>query len=39
MGVAAGRVWAVLGCPMLQLEGQSNVCDATTEFRFENCGQ
>ena len=39
MGVAAGRVWAVLGCPTLQLEGQSNICAATTEFRFENCGQ
>ncbi len=39
MGVAAGRVWGILSCPAMQLEGQANICASQSEFRFENCGQ
>ena len=39
MGVAAGRVWAIVTCPDMQLENQANQCAGTAELRFENCGQ
>lgn len=39
MGVAAGRVWARLNCPLATYGEQNRTCRATAEFRFENCTQ
>jgi hypothetical protein len=37
MGVAGGRVWGRIDCPNATFSGQSRVCNAYAEFRFENC--
>ena len=39
MGVAAGRVWGVIDCPDASYPSQMRTCDATAEFRFENCDE
>ena len=41
MGVASGRVWATLTCPMVTKTDTTpaRVCQGTAEFRFENCSQ
>jgi len=37
MGVAAGRVWADVECPLLRNSSQNKTCDGHATFKFENC--
>ncbi len=37
--VAAGRVWANVTCPDSTNSSSQKVCEATAQFRFENCSQ
>jgi hypothetical protein len=39
MGIAPGRVWAMIECPNVILSNSARVCRAAAEFRFENCSQ
>ena len=39
MGIAPGRIWGNLICPMI-VDGQNNeTCFAVAEMRFENCAE
>ncbi len=39
-GVAAGRIWAKTTCPTAKnLDNGARLCEATVQFRFENCEQ
>lgn len=38
-GVAAGRVWGEMTCPVATAAGINRTCQATAQFRFENCAQ
>jgi hypothetical protein len=37
--IAGGRIWAKLNCPTVTQESLQRTCQATSEFRFENCSQ
>ena len=37
--VAAGRVWATVTCGDSTNSSSQKVCEATAQFRFENCSQ
>jgi hypothetical protein len=38
-GIAGGRIWANIKCPTVTQETAQRTCQATSEFRFENCAQ
>jgi hypothetical protein len=38
-GVAAGRVWGEITCPSVFNSNAETTCEATAQFRFENCTQ
>jgi len=38
-GVAAGRVWGEITCPNAENPSAQTSCQATAQFRFENCAQ
>jgi hypothetical protein len=38
-GIAPGRVWGIITCPTATNSQAQTVCEATAEFRFENCGE
>ena len=38
-GVAGGRVWGEVVCPMAENSSAQTTCKATAQFRFENCNQ
>jgi hypothetical protein len=39
LGVAPGRIWGNLTCPMIVNNEDGNVCLAQAEMRFENCNE
>lgn len=38
-GVASGRVWGRIDCPVVSTSGDEFSCSASAVFRFENCDQ
>lgn len=38
-GVASGRVWGKIDCPIVSTSGGEFSCSASAVFRFENCDQ
>lgn len=38
-GVAAGRVWGTVTCPNAENASSQTSCEASAQFRFENCTQ